>query len=326
VTLLAEWALTPAVFDESQWSSPEAVALGAALLRRELVDGGGLVRDLRDGAWSTHTAGVARGGHRLRMLLEELGKRRRLLRAPNAVLSAPTTDIDWCHEACASHSSNRVLGGVVTVAATAAAMGEEANLKKRTGLSLDRVACPHQLGERAWWPAARSSMTVPRRTADYLKAASPALDHANSVWFIDPYLNPARDGYRGEFSRWLERLARRKKQPDEVLVHCATNKTAPRDIKATFEPLIASVANRRYTFSLVIWGDFHDRHLLTDIVGFHLSNGFDVVRESGSPPRENDETTTWSRLDPQTQGRIFEEFDPANRGAHGKAVVFEFRP
>lgn len=55
-----------------------------------------------------------------------------------------------------------------------------------------------------------------------------------------------------------------------------------------------------------IWSDFHDRYLISNLVGISLQNGFDV---SPAP----DDYTTWSRLGRDNRDAIQREFDPAAR-------------
>ena len=54
--------------------------------------------------------------------------------------------------------------------------------------------------------------------------------------------------------------------------------------------------------------DFHDRYLISNLVGILLSNGFDTTKNP-------DEETTWARLGRDTRDKIQREFDPAS-GRH----------
>jgi hypothetical protein len=56
------------------------------------------------------------------------------------------------------------------------------------------------------------------------------------------------------------------------------------------------------------WDDFHDRYLVSDLVGILLPNGFDTTSNLG-------DVTTWSRLGRIQRDDIQREFDPAS-GRH----------
>ena len=55
-----------------------------------------------------------------------------------------------------------------------------------------------------------------------------------------------------------------------------------------------------------IWRRFHDRYLISNVVGISLPNGFDVSTASG-------EFTTWTRLGRDTRDELQREFDPVAR-------------
>ena len=67
-----------------------------------------------------------------------------------------------------------------------------------------------------------------------------------------------------------------------------------------------------------IWDEFHDRFLVTNLIGILMANGFDV---SGNA----NDTVVWSRMDRNTREKIQREFDyPNNAGFHelrGKFAV-----
>ena len=56
-----------------------------------------------------------------------------------------------------------------------------------------------------------------------------------------------------------------------------------------------------------VWRSFHDRYLISNLVGISLPNSFDVSRAAPG------DSTTWARLGRDTRDEIQREFDPAAR-------------
>lgn len=63
-----------------------------------------------------------------------------------------------------------------------------------------------------------------------------------------------------------------------------------------------------------IWEHTHDRYLVSDIIGIHLANGFDIGSE-GAPP------TTWNRIGTKEVERLQLEYEPTCK-MHGLAGSF----
>jgi hypothetical protein len=53
-----------------------------------------------------------------------------------------------------------------------------------------------------------------------------------------------------------------------------------------------------------IWDNFHDRYLITDLIGISAPNGFDTTTN----PRD---MTTWTRLSRRDRDDVQREHDPA---------------
>ncbi len=60
-----------------------------------------------------------------------------------------------------------------------------------------------------------------------------------------------------------------------------------------------------YVERSAIWPDFHDRFLVTDLVGLSMSNGFDASNARGA-------TITVTRLSRKDRDDVQKEFDPAS--------------
>ena len=61
--LLADYAITPDVFDNASYSSEEVCGLHLSMIRQVMMDEG-LVRDLRAGEWRDQFANQGRSWHR----------------------------------------------------------------------------------------------------------------------------------------------------------------------------------------------------------------------------------------------------------------------
>ena len=55
-----------------------------------------------------------------------------------------------------------------------------------------------------------------------------------------------------------------------------------------------------------VWDDFHDRYLISNLVGISLPNGFDTNRNPNS-------ATSWTRLSRTDSDDVLREFDPVSR-------------
>jgi hypothetical protein len=152
---------------------------------------------------------------------------------------------------------------------------------------------------------------VKRTTEGYLAALEKVLVSSNSLMFIDPHLDPLRRGYE-DFYRLLEKC-HRPKAPVRVEIHRVCYESSGRErkilglseLRRRFEEGIKSKLNGiNVLVDVYVWDDFHDRHLISDLVGLLLGNGFDVSRRP-------DEETTWGRLSRSDRDNMQRKFDPS---------------
>jgi hypothetical protein len=165
-----------------------------------------------------------------------------------------------------------------------------------------------------WWNGRSTSQTLDRKTASYLDALERIHAQANHLMFVDPYLDPSEQQYQ-EFFRILAPLALRNPKP-RVELHrksfIAAGSggrsvlTVP-EWQVRFAPLHAQLSAHGLSALVYIWGDFHDRYLLSDIVGLTIPHGFDV---STRP----DDFTSWARLGRADREHWTLQYDEANGG------------
>lgn len=296
--MLKEYAIVPDIFDPAGYSHADVCREKILVLKDALLDGA-LVRDLADGGWTT---ALSREGGRLhprtKELLRKLIQSRRVARAPMCGEEVPRTAEEWCVEALRSHSQS-TLDGVLTPASVAHAHSGN-----------DLVCSIARIPGSSWWRLRQEpSVEVERSTQSYLQVLGRILGHANSVMFIDPYIDPMTRNYR-EFGQLLGRIPLRPRRLVEI--HRARDLGSGRDRtiltaeewRGRFAPLDAELRAMGLPVEVHIWDRFHDRFLITDIVGVGLLNGFDTA--PGGRRK-----TTWVRLGRTGRDGRQREFDPA---------------
>lgn len=295
--MIAECALVPDIFDGASYSSPEVCDIHLGNLKEYLLREA-LVRDLREGEWGRYVSSEAGWYPRAKELMKKLISQRRLHPSASATDIAPANCVDWCQEALASHAINPLVG-IIASNAVAHEFHDKAV-----------VASIEKLSNASWWQARSPSLRLHRTTDDYLQHLRLVLSHAHSLMFIDPHLDPTRRGYR-EFVRLLQ-AARRPKVEPLIEIHrvCYVDSGPHRQVveveeweKRFRESLAASLTTAGLGVEVFIWDDFHDRYLITDIVGINMPNGFDVAKDPN--------LTTWSRLGRRERDDVQREFDHA---------------
>ncbi len=305
MSLLTDYAVTPDVFDETSYSSAELCLARLDVLREVLLNEG-LVRDLREGEWRQVFAAQDRSWHRRgRELLRKLASQGRLVRFAPALSTAPTDDERWCAEAVGTHQDTRFRGGVIVTEPVKAAFAAE-----------PIVARVDRLGNAQWWAGRSSSVKLPRSLAAYREELAPVLSCATSIMFIDPHLDPAKPGYR-DFPALLAVAGGRAPRPRIELHRVCYEGSGParrfptRDDPGYFErrfrsKLEAMARDRELSVDVFIWDEFHDRHLISNLVGVLMANGFDTTTNANS-------LTRWGRLGRSDRDDVQREFDVASK-------------
>jgi|AntAceMinimDraft_16_1070373.scaffolds.fasta_scaffold02356_3 hypothetical protein len=292
--LLNEFAITPDVFDDEYCNSLDSRDVNFTHLQHRLINDA-LVRDLHRGEWKKYVlAHMERFKPRLRYLIENLSKNNRFRITEAALPSIPSDDIAWCREAISSHSMDPLTGIV-----TSDSLFQKFKKQKSVVSSIENL---HNV---PWWMD-KQSQRLHRNIDEYLKQLSRLLSHANFIMFIDPHLDPRKNQY-GDFSELLK-AANRKECPPIIQLH----RTYPKQSKMTMSQW-ADIFKNAYSELLIklglsvdifIWDKFHNRYLITDIIGIQLTNGFDTDTD----PNAYD---TWGRLDSDDRDDVMREHDPA---------------
>ncbi|MBW2020332.1 MAG: hypothetical protein JRI65_10080 [Deltaproteobacteria bacterium] len=300
MALLAEYALTPDVFDAESYSTGEVGDIHLQHLKEAILHEA-LVRNLRDGRWLRVFSDDDRTWHqRGKELLRKLVTQNRLNHFQAVLQDEPTGDEEWCLEALASHGVVP-LTGVVTTSGVANAFNDES-----------LVSPVDNLPNANWWRERSPSVRLSRTFADYEQNLRLVLQCANSIMFIDPHLDPALPRY-GDFVTLLTTMAGRTPRP-LVEVHrvCYVGSGPSRqiipqaDLESQFRrELTGPLRDAGLEAEIFVWDDFHDRYLISNLVGISIPYGFDTTPQPGS-------MTTWTRLGRVDRDDVQREFDPAS--------------
>ncbi|MBW1793315.1 MAG: hypothetical protein JRF30_03025 [Deltaproteobacteria bacterium] len=300
MALLAEYALTPDVFDAESYSSGEVGDIHLQHLKEAILHEA-LVRNLRHGRWLHVFSDNDRAWHqRGRELLRKLVTQNRLNCFQPVLTDEPTTDDGWCSEAIASHEVVPLAGVVVT--------SDPANKFN----NVDLVSAIGNLRNANWWRQRSPSVRLSRNLADYQEHLRLVLRCANSIMFIDPHLDPTQPRYSHFVNLLLAMEGRSPRPLIEIHRVCYVGSGPKRQIipQAELEQwfkqkLTDPLRDAGLEAHIFVWDDFHDRYLISNLVGVSIPYGFDTTRQPGS-------ITTWTRLGRADRDDIQREFDPAS--------------
>ena len=300
--LLADYAITPDVFDVTSYSNDDACGARLETIREAMLTEG-LVRDLRDGMWRSLFKSSNRTWHRRgTRLIKKLATQGRLIQHGPVLSDSPCDDQSWCAEALATHASRPLSGGVIVTEAVKAGYANEPLVSQ-----IDR------LSSAPWWAARSPSVSLQRTLADYQKHLDLVLRCSNSIMFIDPHLDPVRKGY-GQFGALLALSGGQKSVP-KIEIHrvCKWSRSKskrPRPFPISYfenrfrNALVGPLRTAGLQAEVFVWDRFHDRFLISNLIGISLPNGFDT---GGHYP-----STRWTRLGRPDRDDIQREFDPSS--------------
>ena len=305
--LVDEFALTPDVLDRSCYSDPVLCDFVLRQLKKPLIEEA-LVWGLRDGEWQKFIVdNRQRWDPRGKELFKKLVKQGRIRSVPSASRDGADTDAAWCREALESPLRDDLCGVLVSHA------------MKQHFDAVESVASVEKLEAAQWWNDRDSSTDVRRRTEDYLRLLRPIFRQANSLMFIDRYIDPEKPNYT-EF-RKLVAVALGYGRKPLIEIHRIQWKNtreggriypSVEEWKRSFDAFLGeAVSEHKTRIKVLIWKDFHDRYLISDIVGISLQNGFDV----------DGKECLWYRLSRKQRDEQQRKFDPA---ANGRNLVGRF--
>lgn len=302
--MLHEIAIAPSVFYPESYEHPGICDAHMQGIREPLLEYL-LIRDLRAGEWSAGLRSRFESmSNPARELIKKCIKRGRFRLAPAALAVNPSDPRGWCIESLASHRQEP-LAGILACRAVKALHATE-----------PLVASIESRSAAPWWQQCVISShpdgpRVPRNMTAYLARLSSILRQANHIIFADPHIDPTRPRYR-QFLDLLQATARSNAPHPTVEIHRVRyegsgankmvvdrNEWERRFCTSLHTPL----SNAGVVVEVFIWNEEHDRHLISNLLGLHLGNGFDTTNDPGAE-------STWTRLSSLDRDKVQRDYDP----------------
>ncbi len=263
----------------------------------------GLIADLQEGEWSKFVQRKQAEGclHlKAKELLRKVRENNRLRSRASCGADSCLLDSEWLSEAISSHG-REVFQGIITSQVTCDEYPQTAHVQ-----SVERI----HLSE--WWAGRGHSKVLTRYATEYLETLRPILRQANSLMFIDRFVDPNEPRYQTIPQMMSIAIARSTSglYPRMEIHRACYDGTGEQRTFPGENDLIQRFSSpvwRQYSFEVYIWDDFHERYLISELCGIHLGAGFDA-----SPVPVTHQITTWTRLDREVRDQIQREFDPAN--------------
>lgn len=311
MALFSEYAVTPDVFNLDCYKSRDLGKTHIGQLQQVFLTEG-LVRDLRAGTWQKFLL-ENDCDKWVKDVLKNLKLNGRLVPSNPELSYTPQTDREWYEEALESDDITSLNGIIVSDASEKPYKDAiERGCKKLLVSSVNKLLKPNV----KWWSPADSSLRLNRTIQDYKDALKLILRHAKSIMFIDPYIYPAQRNY-ADFVKLLKAAGKRPPQspPPLIEIHSKirnipgkTKEETHQIMKNNFRNGFGRVLSQsNLKVEVFIWDDFHDRYLISDLVGIQMSNGFDT---STGPLK-----TIWSRIGRTDREAVERDFDASIKGA-----------
>jgi len=271
----------------ASYSSPEVLEARLQVLKPILLEEA-LVRDMHGGDWWQYIKAwindLPEQCHpKARELLKQIGKNKRLRTVAYCGVDKPCCPQTWFDEAIASHNWENLIGIIAS---------KEVARQHRTNPAITSI---EQLTNHAWLQRRGASIRLPKQSSDYLANLRLLLSQANSIQFIDPYLDPTQPHYEQFY--FLLKAIKQRDCPPLLELHTSAKGTdvtgqerkhlTQSDWKSRFSSLSAVVQDVGLTATVYVWEKFHDRFILSNLASIGLSSGLDIHPH---------EPTIWSRL------------------------------
>lgn len=301
--MLQEIAITPDVFHTDSYSSREECDSRLEGISETLLEHL-LVRNLRNEAWykelwRAKTSCPFWG----QKLLKQLKLMHRLTTFPEALEESPESPDDWCQEALAANGINPLAGILASKEV------------KESFNSEDLVTSINRCRSTGWWKTASGggSPRIVRNTAAFMETFGLVLGHASHVMFMDPHLDPGKRDYKD-----VVKLIESCRNASLIEIHrvCYEGVGTRSNIsnlewERRFKEKLAPVVQQNHLkVEVFIWPNEHDRHLVTNLMSFHLGNGLTTTTDPTAK-------MTCTRLSRKQSEEIQREVDPnVNRPVH----------
>lgn len=258
----------------------------------------GVIRDLSNGKWGRALDGRQVDLHpRSRELLKKLRLNGRVVLAAAQMAGFPTAEGDWLAEALASHAAEPKITQFFGTDEFCASLKAADHKDLPRGISKMPFCLPFSGGG--------CSIKVKRNIDAYIDVLRPLIKYSRSLMFIDPYLDLSAPNYK-DFLNLLQTIASINPGADIELhrqikpAHGGQIRTASA-WKQSFDQVISADPDlKKLSIKVFIWDEFHDRYLVSNLMGISVPYGFDTTKK--------DEATRWSMLSSQDANDVREEF------------------
>lgn len=305
--MLHEFAFSPDVFfpsafgvktDQGAFIPGEAHGHLALASLWKGIERFGVIRDLSNGKWGGALDERQVDLHpRSRELLKKLRFNGRVIPAAAQIATSPTAEKDWLAEALASHTAEPKITQFFGTDEFCASVKVSDYEDLPRGISKIPFCAPFSGGG--------CSIKVDRNVVAYTKVLKPLVKYSRSLMFIDPYLDLQAPNYQ-DFLILLKNIASINSGVD-IELHRQIKTTnggqlrSAGDWKQRFEHVLsADPVLKSLNIKVFIWDEFHDRYLITNLMGISVPYGFDTTNKN--------EATRWSMLSPQDASDVRDEF------------------
>lgn len=311
MSLLRDYVITPDVFvfNKDVYKSEEVYDLYMEKIF-DVISNHGVIRNLRAGKWGKEIKrNLHRCTDRTRRRIRSL-KGREFPFAP-ASSKAPTKAKDWVDEAFESHRKMGLTGGIITSIKPTRDDYDKGPIK----YIHDLKSHPDGKSDTYWWPSYGDSSICLERTSDsYKENLLSVVHYSSSLKLIDPYVNLLEEGsFVDTFLNDVLSDSTRKNSL-RVQIHSSVKMlngemTTRKYIQQSCNKLTCMLRDSKVErVEVFIWKNFHDRYLLSNLIGICLAHGFATTER-------NSLKTTWGRIGRESREYIRDAFNPELRPA-----------
>jgi hypothetical protein len=289
--LLPEYCIIPDVFDiksygeslNNEYSYRQLYEVYLSLLRQILLEHG-IVRNLNKGQWSEFIKNKQSDPqNRICEILKTLSKQNRLIDDKSNYFINDCKNLEqWCKIAIESHEKD----------------------------SLDRIImtsefykkyyhyCPEivKIDDIEKWSKNIYSIRMEKNLDNYVKYLKPIFKHSNSLMFIDPYIREKEN-----LRVFINIINQMPINSELVLeIHSTNDGIKDKKILENKFQALKIIKNKFKKITVYYWSNFHDRYIVSDLVGISLPHGLVT----------NSQKTTWVKLTPDDKADVQREFHP----------------
>jgi hypothetical protein len=258
----------------------------------------GVVRNLADGEWGNFLDLRQHELHvRSRETLKKLKIEGRIVDSAAQNGNSHSDEQSWLNEALASHIANPRITQFFGTDEFCSSINAADFQQLPKGVSKIPFCTP--------FSGRGCSIKVSRSIASYVSTLMPLFKYSRSLMFIDPYLNLEAHNYQG-FVQLLKAVAATNPIAEIELHRQITPskgevmKTS-RDWHDSFDRVLSSdPALASLRVNVFIWDEFHDRYLISNLMGISVPYGFDTSTK--------EDETRWTMLSAEDTDDVRNEF------------------